>query len=175
MRGRDRGPISRRAEAELPFFRTAESGPELLLDTCVYVDRLQGKLPFLVEELLDTRTASHSTVGIVELMHAVGRLEPHDPRTRAAVAAIRAAVKLMPAHRLFEPDADTLGRAAILAGILSRTQGYRKDDRFRALNDCTLFLQAVKFGLVVLTRNVRDFDLLMQIVPTGRVLFYRQG
>ena len=37
-----------------------------------------------------------------------------------------------------------------------------------------LFLQAQKLGLVVLTANVSDYDILLQLIPTGRALFYRQ-
>jgi hypothetical protein len=37
-----------------------------------------------------------------------------------------------------------------------------------------LFLQAQKLGLVVLTANVSDYDILMQLLPTGRALFYQQ-
>ncbi len=80
----------------------------------------------------------------------------------------------MPGHRTFAPDADVLGRAALLSGLLSRTQGYAKDARFKALQDCTLFLQALKLGFTVLTANGAEFDLLLRIIPAGRVLIYRQ-
>ena len=33
--------------------------------------------------------------------------------------------------------------------------------------------QAQKLGVVVLTANVGDYDVLLQLIPTGRVLFYR--
>jgi hypothetical protein len=36
-------------------------------------------------------------------------------------------------------------------------------------------LQALKNGLTVLTRDVRDYDLLLQLVPSGRALFYRRA
>lgn len=36
-----------------------------------------------------------------------------------------------------------------------------------------LFLQAQKLDLTVLTRNIADFDCLLQLIPAGRVLFYR--
>ena len=68
-----------------------------------------------------------------------------------------------------------MGRAALLSGALCRRQGYQKDSRLRALHDCTLFLQAQKLGLTVLTANVGDYDILLQLVPTGRVLLYRLG
>jgi hypothetical protein len=37
-----------------------------------------------------------------------------------------------------------------------------------------LLLQAQKLGLVVLTANVKDFDILLQLIPTGRALVYRR-
>jgi hypothetical protein len=80
----------------------------------------------------------------------------------------------MPPHRIFAPDTDVLGRAALLSGILCRLQGYGKDAKLRALQDSVLFLQAQKLGLVVLTANISDYDLLLQLIPAGRMLFYRQ-
>ena len=68
---------------------------------------------------------------------------------------------------------EVLGRAALLSGILCRLQGYKKDGKLRALQDCVLFLQAQRLGLVVLTANVGDYDILLQLVPVGRALFYR--
>jgi len=43
------------------------------------------------------------------------------------------------------------------------------------LNDASLFLQAQERGWMVLTRNFRNFDYLDQLLPAGRVLFYRQA
>ena len=51
---------------------------------------------------------------------------------------------------------------------------YAKDNKLRAFQDCVLFLQAPKLGLVVLTANVGDFDVLRQLIPAGRALFYRR-
>ena len=79
----------------------------------------------------------------------------------------------MPSHRLFAPDVDILGRAARLSGMLCRVQGYAADQKLRALQDCVLFLQAQRLGFTVLTANLEDFDLLLQLLPVGRVLFYR--
>jgi hypothetical protein len=33
----------------------------------------------------------------------------------------------------------------------------------------------LKHGCTVLTRNTTDFDLLQQLMPSGRVLFYKQA
>ena len=160
----------------LPFASVDDlAGQPLLLDTCVYVDQMQGRAPALVEQLIDIRQVNHSTVAIQELMHIVGVLDPDDPRTAAVVEAVGGQIEAMPEHRVFAPDAEVLGRAALLAGILSRLQGYAWDAKLRALQDCVLFLQAQKLGFAVLTANIAEFDLLLQLVPTGRILFYRAG
>ena len=166
----------RRNDAELPFLGgTAEAGPELVLDTCVYIDGLQGSAPDVVADLLDLRFSNHSTVAIQELMHSVGALNPRHPGTKTAIKQIGATIKAMRPHRVFAPDADVLGKAALLSGILCRLQGYQQDARLRALQDCVLFLQAQKLGFTVLTGNIGDFDYLLQLIPTGRALFYRQA
>ncbi len=106
-------------------------------------------------------------------MHTVGVLYPSDARTAAVIDAIGKQIRAMPPHRIFAPDTEVLARAALLSGMLCRLQGYEKDGKLRALQDCVLFLQAQKLGLVVLTANVGDYDILLQLIPTGRVLFYR--
>jgi hypothetical protein len=166
--------LIRRGDDELPLLdATAAAGPELLLDTNVYIDGLQGRAPDVVAELLIVRKANHSTVALQELMHSVGALDSSHPGTRGAIKQIAVIVKSIPTHRLFTPDADTLGRAALLSGILCRRQGYGSAERFRALQDCTLFLQAQKLGFTALSANLRDFDCLLQLIPAARVLLYR--
>ncbi|TPK72208.1 hypothetical protein FJ930_12960 [Mesorhizobium sp. B2-4-15] len=41
------------------------------------------------------------------------------------------------------------------------------------VNDALLFLQARQLGASLLTENIRDFDFLSQLVPTGRIVGYR--
>ena len=167
-------PLLRRPDSDLHFVTAADiAGSALLLDTCVYIHQMQGRLPAPIEQLIEVRQINHSAIALQELMHTAGVLNPADARTAAAVAAIRTLVQAMPDHRLFTPDADVLGRAALLAGTLCRLQGYGRDQRLRVLQDATLFLQAHKLGLTVLTANLGDFDFLQQLVPAGRVLFYR--
>jgi predicted nucleic acid-binding protein len=171
-----RRTLARRPDASLPFSSVDDlAGQPLLLDTCVYIDQMQGRAPGLVEQLIDTRQVNHSTVAIQELMHTVGVLDPDDPRTAGVVEAVSGQIEATPEHRVFAPDAEVLGRAALLAGILSRLQGYARDAKLKALQDCVLFLQAQKLGFAVLTANVAEFDPLLRLVPTGRVLFYRSG
>jgi predicted nucleic acid-binding protein len=167
--------LARRGDDRLPFVNaTLIGGQDLLLDTCVYIDQMQDRSPQMLDDLILRRQVNHSTVAIQELMHTVGVLSPSDGRTAGVIAEIRKHVRAMPAHRIFAPDIEVLGRAALLSGILCRLQGYEKDGKLRALQDCVLFLQAQKLGLVVLTANVGDYDILLQLIPTGRALFYRR-
>jgi predicted nucleic acid-binding protein len=166
--------LSRRADADLPFLTGADlAGPGVLLDTCVYIDQSQGRLGPIVQAVIKARHAYHPSVAIQELMYAVGVLDPTHPATAAAVGAIKTLIESMPAHRIKVPDLDTLGRAAVLSGVLCRLQRYQNDQRRKALQDCVLFLQAIKDGLTVLTKNIKDFDYLLQLMPEGRVLMYR--
>jgi hypothetical protein len=170
---------TRRSDAELPFVDPSSIGGQgLLLDTCVYIDQMQDRSPRTLDDLVAQRQVNHSTVAIQELMHTVGVLNPSDARTTIVIDVIGAQIRAMPPHRIFAPDTEVLGCAALLSGILCRLQdyelqGYEKDGKLRALQDCVLFLQAQKLGLVVLTANVGDYDILLQLIPTGRVLFYR--
>lgn len=166
--------LARRPDDQLPFIgNEAVAGGPLLLDTCVYLHQAKGLTPDAVDQIMDIRIVNHSMVAVGELMFGVGLLREDDRRTPAAKAAIEGLVRGMPEHRQHVPDADVMGRAAVLAGILSRTQGYANDDKMKALNDCVLFLQAEKLGLTLLTANSAEFDILLQIRPLARVLLYR--
>lgn len=166
--------LARRRDNELPFVDPNSIGGQgLLLDTSVYIDQMQGRSPRLLDDLIAQRQVNHSTVAIQELMHTVGVLDPFDARTAGVIEVIGRQIRAMPPHRIFAPDTEVLGRAALLSGILCRLQGYEKDAKLRALQDCVLFLQAQKLGLVVLTANVGDYDILLQLIPAGRALFYR--
>ena len=65
-------------------------------------------------------------------------------------------------------------RPSALSLSLCRLQGHAADQKLRALQDCVLFLQAGKLGFTVLTANIGDFDVLPQLLPAGRALFYRR-
>jgi hypothetical protein len=43
------------------------------------------------------------------------------------------------------------------------------------LNDALLFATGRKYGCALLTRDIRDFDFLEQLDPSGKVVFYRLG
>ncbi len=150
------------------------AGAPLLLDTCVYIHQLQGRIPEPTASMVAVREINHSSVAVQELAHTLGALNPGDGRTPSAIKTIRSLLEAMPAHRTFAPDVDLLGRAAILSGKFSRLSGLSNADRRKALQDATLYLQALKLGFTVMTANIADFDRLQQLVPEGRVLFYRQ-
>ena len=146
--------------------------PKLLLDTTVYIDALQGRLPDYAEVALRAGTLWHSTVTEAELAALVGLLDPKRPETTGVIAQIAASIDLRPAHRILTPDRDTWREAGMLAGLLARLQAYGKNQRRKALNDALIFLTAAKNGCVVLTRNISDFDLLMQVDARGQAILY---
>ena len=146
--------------------------PKLLLDTTVYIDELQGRLPHDAELALRLTEVWHSTVTEAELMALPGLLDPSHSGTMKAVQQVVASVERRPPHRILNPDRESWREAGMLAGLLARLQQYGKQEQRRALNDALILLSAEKHGCVVLTRNISDFDLLMQLAPTSKAIFY---
>ncbi len=161
-----------RERSELPFVGSVSSIPMLLLDTTVYIDELQGKLPRDVELVIRTTSLWHSTVTESELSALAGLLDPEHPETERALEQVFASIKQRPAHRIVNPDRKIWREAGVVAGLLARLQQYRKAEQRRAINDALILLSAAKSGLAVLTRNISDFDLLMQLVPQSKAVFY---
>jgi predicted nucleic acid-binding protein len=167
-----RGNLQYRQRSELPFIADVSSVPKLLLDTTVYIDELQGKLPRDVEFAIRSASLWHSTVTECELSALAGLLDPDHPDTSHAIDQVLASIEQRPSHRIVNPDREVWRDAGILAGLLARVQQYGKAERQKTLNDALIFLSAAKAGLTVLTRNISDFDLLMQLTPDGKLLFY---
>ena len=150
------------------------TGSQLLLDTCVYIDVLQGKTTHAVDTLLDLRLINHSVVCLSELTHLFGRLDPADPRTKFALKQIAGVIADIPNHRLGAPSAQVCGEAGMFAGLVERSRNPRdQTHRSDLLNDAIIFLQALEQGQTVLTRNIRDFSAFLALAPTGRVTFYQ--
>ena len=164
--------LARRADADLPFV-TAQTpaGRELLLDTTVYIDVLQGKTPIEVDRLLQTRIVNHSTVALSELTHLFGALDPAHSRTARVLKALGQTMDDIPAHRLTAPSTRACGEAGMLAGLVTRLTG--QPNTVTLLNDALLFLHAAEAGCDLLTGNVRDFDWFDQLLPGTGVLLYR--
>jgi predicted nucleic acid-binding protein len=170
------GALTRRPDADLLFAEKAPAaGAPLLLDTTVYIDTLQKRLPEAVKALLRVRPLNHSAIAAAELAHAFGRLNPGHPDSAPTLQAIGDVIRNMPPHRLAGPSIQATVEAGIVSGTIARLHGLAPVDRQPLLNDAMLFLQAMENGSVLLTRNIADMDLIQQLVPAGRVLFYRQA
>ena len=162
-----------RDRAQLRFLPSLKPPfPKLLLDTTVYIDALQGNLPEYVDIVLRAGNLWHSTVTESELAALAGLLDPKHPETVSVISQVAEVIDQRPEHRILLPDRIIWREAGILAGILARLQHYDKNERRKAFNDALIFLTASKNGCVVLTRNVLDFDLLMQLDNTGQAVFY---
>ncbi len=148
-------------------------GSEFLLDTTIYVDGLRDRSPAAVDQLIRMRVCNHSVVWLAALNHAFGRLDPVNPGTQAALDACRETITMIRPHRRAEPSVGVWGAAGILAGLAFRHGNYAKGQERKLLTDALVFIQSVEAGHAVLTGNIRDFDFLGQLVPDGRVIFYR--
>ncbi|WP_245330659.1 hypothetical protein [Bradyrhizobium sp. AS23.2] len=94
-----RKTLARRQDSDLPFVRDDRiGGQSLLLDTCVYIDQMQGRTPDNLEVLIANRQTNHSSVAIQELMDTIGVLDPEDGRSRTAIDAIRTLILSVPAR-----------------------------------------------------------------------------
>jgi predicted nucleic acid-binding protein len=164
-----------RDRSALPFLDPLKrSFPKLLLDTTVYIDELQGRFPRHAEVALHTSELWHTTVTEAELAAIAGLLEPRHKDTPQVIEQVALLIEKRPSHRVLNPDEEIWREAGILAGLLARLQHYGKSEQRRVLNDALIFLSAAKYGCVVLTRNVADFDFLMQLAPFGKAVFYEK-
>ncbi len=169
-----RAQLRPRAESELEFIGSSSHRPaKLLYDTTVYIDILQGRFPQTGEAMLRATEAWHSPVTEAELAATCGLLDPTHSQTLQIIQQVAAVIDRRPSYRTITPDPEIWREAGLLSGTLARTQGYGREQRRRVLNDALLFATARKYGCVVLSRNVRDFDLLQQLDPSGRVVFYQ--
>jgi predicted nucleic acid-binding protein len=166
-------PLTRRDDLAVIGDDAAPSriGP-VLLDTCVYLDAGRGKLPLGARRLLAAAILFHSSVCVAELTYTFGRLDPTHPETPAALAFMRDILDGIRVDRTLAPDADDYVEAGIIAGTLTRTQGLGKPERRKLMLDALVFLTARRVGYPVLTANVGDFDLIQQLAPQGRVVYY---
>ena len=167
------GALAPRNRTALPVVQDAPLyGPPLLLDTCVYLDALEGRLPPAAKSLLLTRPIRHVSVVVGELTHFFGRLPP-SPQTKPVLANLSKAIEAIPERHVGMPSAGVALEAGILCGLVFRLGGFQQGQELAALNDATIYLHATDQGQAVLTRNWNDFDRMNQIVPSGRVLFYQ--
>jgi hypothetical protein len=98
---RHSGLLARRHDDDLPFVpERIEAGPELMLDTSVYIDVLQEKVLPAVEDLLVVRISNHSSICLAELTHLFSRLDPQHPETPNTIRELRGVIEDdIPHHR----------------------------------------------------------------------------
>jgi predicted nucleic acid-binding protein len=161
-----------RSKAQLDYFDQVTTIPKLLYDTTVYIDLLQDRFPRSAVNILKASDSWHSTVTEAELIALCGMLHPSHPDTPHVIVAVLASVESRKDHRILSPDRETWVAAGLLSATLARLQQRSQTDRIRLLNDALLLETARKYGLSLLTRNIKDFDLLQQLEPSAKVLFY---
>jgi predicted nucleic acid-binding protein len=149
------------------------AGPAvLLLDTNVYINRAAGRLAAPLREVIDQALLFHCAVALAELATGVAHANPAHPRWPALRNHYAELLASVPASRLITPDAQIRADAGLIAGTLTRTQGFQAHQREECLNDALIFLTATKAGLPVLTANRGEFDLIQQLAPEGRFVHY---
>ncbi|HXZ00791.1 MAG TPA: hypothetical protein VEI03_12380 [Stellaceae bacterium] len=149
----------------------AEVGP-VLLDTCVYLDAGKGKLPPGARRLVAGSPLFHCSVCIAEIAYSFGRLDPTHPDTPATLLFMREVLARVRPYRTLAPDRDAYVEAGIITGTLVRIQGLPTPERRKLLLDVLVFLTACQIGYPVLTANANDFDLIQQLAPRGKVIYY---
>ena len=171
-----RTPLAYSDRSALPFFPDVQPSGPVMLDTCAYIDALNGRMPLALQAALAGRRHFHCTVCLGELTFGIGAI---DPRSRRA-AADRAKIEQMLTHievkRTVTLSAGGWLGAGLIAGMLGRIQNADRADRRRYLADTVIYLAALSAGATLITANWRDFDLIGQIVgdadDRGRMLFY---
>ena len=140
----------------------------LVLDTNVYIIRAAGRLVDSLRDLIDQALLFHCSVALAELAVGVANADPSRPGWPALRDHYVELLATIPTSRLLDPDSDVWADAGIIAGTLSRTQGFQPHQRKACLNDALIFLTAAKAGVPVLTANRDEFDFIQQLAPEGR-------
>jgi predicted nucleic acid-binding protein len=141
-------------------------------DTTVYIDHAAGRLPPAARDLMLRGLLFHCSVCLGELTTGIGARNPTLPSWPAERDHFAGLFDAIPDSRLLTPDEAVWVDAGLIAGILTRTQGFQPHQRKECLNDALIFLTAAKIGLPVLTANRGDFSLIQQLAPEGRFIHY---
>ena len=166
-------PPRRRDRSDLPFDPAAVARTDpIMLDTNVYIDALKKQLPASIATLAASNPVFHSATAAGELAFTIGRLDPRDARTADSVQAIGEVLERMRPDRTFAPSAAAWTEAAVIAGICARLHRYDAGARRKLLLVALLFTSAAEHAAVLISRNIRDMDLLLRFRPTARVLLY---
>jgi hypothetical protein len=178
-----------RPDAALPFEPAAAPALPLLLDTTVYLHRSAGKVPPGIRALIASRRhmVHNCAVACADLAISIGLRDRGDPRTAGTITALRAHLDQMTTDKTVAPGVSAWTEAAVLAGILARTQGLavpkraltadqlccQEGRRRELLLDALMFVTAVEQDMLLISGNIRHMDLLLQLCPSPNVLLYR--
>jgi predicted nucleic acid-binding protein len=145
---------------------------QILLDTTVYIHEAAGRLSGEVSQFLEQALRFNSAIAMAEIISGLGKLHPHARHYEAAWAYYNGLFRKLPERRILTPDAGILTQAGLIAGIVARTQGHRKDHTHMLINDAAIYLTGARYGLPVLTANGADFDLIQQAAGHGDFIVY---
>lgn len=162
----------RRLDADLISASAGTGCRRLLVDTTVYIHELASKLPPQATRLLDGALHFHSAFCIAEIVSGLGHIHPNGPHFDPAWMHYQTLFSSVPDNRLLTPDAKVLVQAALVSGILARTQNYAGQQRKALFNDTVIYLTAAKLGIPLLTANRGDHDLIQQAVGFGAFIYY---
>jgi predicted nucleic acid-binding protein len=147
--------------------------PPCFWTTTVYIDALKPHgLPTPIAALVARNVVLHCAIACAELAVSIGHLDPAHPLTARHRIPLMDTLARMAPSRIVTPSADAWTEGALIAGILARTQGYARADRRGLLNDALMLLTAIEAGATLISRNVRDMDLLLRFRPDAQVLLY---
>jgi predicted nucleic acid-binding protein len=144
----------------------------LLLDTNVYIHEAGGKLPADAQAVLDQCVSFHSSVCVAELTAGVANADPAHAGWVARRDHYFELIRTIKEHRLLIPDHEIWAEAGLIAGTLSRVQGFQPHQRKLCLNDALIYLSAAKEGVSVLTANRDEFDLIQQLAGRGNFVHF---
>ncbi|BAI99028.1 MULTISPECIES: type II toxin-antitoxin system VapC family toxin [Sphingobium] len=144
----------------------------ILVDTTVYIHDAAGTLPAAAVSLVDRGLLFHCAICIGELTTGVANADPSSAGWKELRDHYAGLIVSIQPTRLLTPDPEVWSEAGLIAGTLARTQTYQRHQRKEALNDALIFLTAAKAGLPVLTANRDEFDLIQQLAPHGRFIYF---
>lgn len=167
-----------RDRTALPSLGTVPPAAPFLLDTNVFVNALAGRGPAVLRAMLaDLPDAFVAAPTVAELSWTRGRLDPGHPQTAAALRAVDGALARIDPVKVLVPTADQWRLAGERAGAAVRAlagpqRSFRAAaERHEMLNDALTAIVAADAGLEVVTKD-SDFDILQQLDPALKVLFY---
>jgi predicted nucleic acid-binding protein len=165
--------LAYRSRDQLPFdLDHVPANAGLMFDATVYIDAQQTTLPTDLAARIANSEILHSAVALGEVAASLGMLDPGHPGTARVTHVLLETIERIEPSRIAAPSNEAWLEASLLAGLLARTQGLGKEQRRKLLNDALVFLSAAESGAVLVSRNVKDVDLLLQFRPDVGVLLY---